>query len=84
MPDFRPFCVHCATRMRCKKNDVSLVKKDDYIQSGDLYECPWCRIQVICGFGAPILAIGLSQQYIRRLSQREETAGVYFDRTDNE
>lgn len=81
MPDFRPFCVHCATRMRCKKNDVSLVKKDDSLQFGDLYECPWCRIQVICGFGEPILAIGLSQQYVERWSQRESAAGVYFDRT---
>ena len=83
MPDFRPFCVKCSTRMRCKKNEVSLVHKNDYIQSGDLYECPQCHCQVICGFGQPILAIGEAKSFVEQLSHGEKE-WVYFDRTHDQ
>lgn len=79
MPDFRPFCVKCSTRMRCKKNEVCLVHKDDCIQSADLYECPHCHAQVLAGYGQPILAIGSDTQYVKRFSQPAEHESVFFE-----
>jgi hypothetical protein len=52
MSTFTPICVACARETRCKKNGYFF---KDYqtaaIWSGDMYECPNCKHQVVVGVG---------------------------------
>jgi hypothetical protein len=79
MADFRPFCVRCLIRMRCKKNEVAVVHEDDYIQSGDLYQCPQCHTEVISGFGQPTLALGDGRLFALEL-HRTKKEWVYLEK----
>jgi len=78
MADFRPFCVKCSRRMCCVKNEVYLVKKNDYVQAADLYQCPNCQTQILSGYGQPTLAKGKDRYYVERVSNLTQTEGVFF------
>ena len=53
-------CAKCNRELRCLKNDIILVhfidsnrdNEIDVIRYGDLYECPECGCQVVCGLGS--------------------------------
>jgi hypothetical protein len=58
MSTFTPICVPCAREMRCKKNGYFF---KDYqaaaIWSGDMYECPKCKRQIVVGVGRGPVAL---------------------------
>jgi len=60
-----PFCAECEMVMRCRERGVIVKYTSDMNQSGRLYECPGCGIQIIANFASPYFSLEKAE-YTRR------------------
>lgn len=76
MSTFRKVCAKCNVEMYPKRNQVQLIhfingdskSGIDMIQEGDLWECPKCHCEVVCGLAINgILGYQLSQEQINHI-----------------
>jgi len=51
MTDTRPLCVKCETSMIAYRNGITVKYSHDSYQSGDVYKCPICDVEIVTGFG---------------------------------
>ncbi len=54
-----PVCCKCNKEFRCEKNGVEAIEQADfgdykYFRT-DKYKCPTCGIEVLVGFGEPLI-----------------------------
>lgn len=77
----RPVCVQCGKEMECIKNGVTVYhpmepvsmtddNEIDFVVSGDKYQCPVCKIEIVTGFGRECIAGEFSQQWLRQYLDR--------------
>ena len=45
-------CAECGVYMKVQTNGVAVVGSERIVM-GDLYECPFCKIEIVSGLGKP-------------------------------
>ena len=72
-----PVCATCRIGMRCKRNEVWFVKKNDVARNGDLWACPSCNAEVLTGFGSPVYVHTKPWEILMDLANRDEINVIF-------
>ena len=72
-----PVCVNCSVEMKCKRNEVWFIKKDDVARSGDLWACNCCKTEVLTGFGRPVYSFEKSWEELMDSIERGSVNVVF-------
>lgn len=75
-------CVKCKKQMRCEKGGVFVIEMADFgpykIWRADVWVCPDCRQETICGFGVAPLAEHYEDRFAKILEDAKASGRVYY------